>query len=274
MAQWPPIEDAKLAARLAMSNDQFAALALKLARRIPAQEYSPAALERALGYPWARPAESFVLSRGDVEALDAGTWERIAAEPRFALIAFGSNGSPEALIRKFADLGALADDLPVAVGTLDGFAIKPSAHLAIYGALPATIILAAGAVCRAALLLVTAGQFAAIARTELNYELVRIDGGAFAPDLPLPIDASLFAWVSRHGALRPDLEFADQSAVLDHAARLALGPAANAEDLVRRTLEDYAWSVTDAQPRLATQASPFDRAAWDAFSSSRAARSS
>ena len=56
-------------------------------------------------------------------------------DDRHVLLAYGSNSSTRALLRKFA--GDL--HLPVLQGTLEGFDVVYSSHLSAYGSVPVTI---------------------------------------------------------------------------------------------------------------------------------------
>ena len=101
MTNWPPIENSNLASRLAMDNDDFAALAVKLARRIEPRELTEAAYVRALAYPWERPQRSFALADGVAMALQGGAPVAAGGEVRrWPLLSFGSNGVPAVLARK------------------------------------------------------------------------------------------------------------------------------------------------------------------------------
>lgn len=262
---WPPIDDPKLASLLAMADDQFAELASKLAARIDRRAYTLADYEHAIGYPWERPDRSFFI--GTPSAIHDG-------EPRFGLVAFGSNASPAVLERKLAGLPHDHRALRADIGWLNDFELVHSAHLSVYGAMPATIRRASGKRVRAALLLVTAEQFAVLTRTEFNYRLIGIDGSAFSADSPGERSSRVFAYVSRHGIYCPARDFNSQAELLDHAAKAVISSDANGADLVRRTIEDYSWAVDVAQPRLAEHAEAFDRSAWDCFSNRREERSS
>jgi hypothetical protein len=113
-----------------------------------------AALERARGYPYAIPDRSYHWHGGKIDAFDPAK-----TEGRTAVLAVGSNQSPEQLTRKF---GHIADwEIPVQRCTLDGFDVVYSAHIARYGSVPAML------------------QLVAMHETELshgNYHYGRLDG--------------------------------------------------------------------------------------------------
>lgn len=280
MTLWPPILDQNLAGRLAMEEVDFAALAERLGSRLGGRPIEDGDFERALRYPWERPVESFFMQDGSVQLLESGDdllGIDLGEAERFPLIAFGSNGAPGVLSSKLSVLNEDQRDVLVLTGALQGYDVVASAHVALYGAMPATIVPSAETSARAGLLMVTAEQFTALTRTEFNYAVARIDGRAFAPDLDWPTPEAVFAYVSRNGAFtisgehvglkavpatqRECHEF-EQEHVLDAAAELIIGPASSAFDVVRETIADYAWSIEVARPVLAAVTNPFSPEDW------------
>lgn len=281
MTSWPPITDANLASRLRMDGDEFLALAAKLARRIEPREMSAADYERALGYPWERPLDSFWMEDGAVELLGTDARPAAGGEHRYPLITFGSNGAPGVLAEKLSALDPDARDVLVLTGWLRGFDVVPSAHITVYGSMPATIVAAPGVSVRAGLIMATAAQFEVLTRTEFNYVVTRIDGQPFEPDLDVPAPEAVLAYVSRAGALAVDGEDAalkaipaegrraneyDQSTLLDFAARLVLGEGFEGEELVRRVFADYGWATQVARPALAAVSNAFVPEDWTLLS--------
>ncbi|MFT4050430.1 MAG: hypothetical protein QM648_11435 [Solirubrobacterales bacterium] len=272
MPDWPPLTNANLISRLAMPNDEFAALALRLARRIEPRTLTDEAFERALSYPWERPAESYWIEDGSVELLSGDARPAASGGRRWPLLAFGSNGAPGVLARKLSVLPEDDRDVLVLAGELTGYTVGPSAHLALYGSLPATIEPLAAATERAAILMVTAQQFEALTLTEFNYRVVRLSGAPFVPDLDVPAPSGVLAYVSRWGVFDPGDGATGQAELLDVAARMILGPKSDARELVARVFGDYAWSLETAAPVLAAHSRPFGGSSWEVFSSSRAER--
>ena len=144
MAEWPVIREPELLERLGLSNDRFDALAAgwfaQLGRRV-----GRAVFELAIGYPWSRPARSYLLTDGAVSVLDdLSPGERADVFARFAervrVLAIGSNAAPETLQRKFAHF-ADADDRSGARPRRapHGLRRRPAAQPAMYGAMPATL---------------------------------------------------------------------------------------------------------------------------------------
>jgi hypothetical protein len=155
------------------------------------------ALERALGYPYSGPSRSFALQDGRVLDHGAGDVDRLSRTP---LLAYGSNASPPVLAAK---LGASADAVPVARATLEGFDAVYSAHLAVYGAVPATLEPSPGTTIRVFVAHVTTGQLETIAATEPNYELRPLEGQG--PQLESDASAhEAVGFRSRHGCLLVD----------------------------------------------------------------------
>jgi hypothetical protein len=260
--EWPLIEEPELLDRLAMDERRFAEFLRALFARAPPRAYEAAALERALGYPWARPPGSYWLAGGGVGLLeDMGAAERERVLSRFTsgssgrspLLAIGSNAAPETLERKFAHFSEEEDRAVLALtGRLHDFDVGPSAHLALYGSMPATLLPSPGTAVCATVLWVTPAQFTQLAWSELNYRFGKlrtrfeVDEGAAHFD-------EVMVFVSRFGTFRVDgrpvalgaieadgrtVEALTQERLLDDAAALALGPEAGAETLVRAIFED------------------------------------
>jgi hypothetical protein len=277
LTTWPPIKNERLHSRLLMGDDEFAALSLKLGRRLGGREFSPEDYERAISYPWERPRDSFWMEDGAVEILGAADHPAAGREQRYPLITFGSNGAPGVLAAKLSVLAEDERDVLVLAGELNGFDVVHSAHVALYGALPATIVRSPGTSVRAGLIMATAAQFEALTMTEFNYRLARVDGAAFAADLDVPAPADVFIYVSRAGSFSiggesvgleavpsrgRSIATLSQPAVLDAAAAVTIGEGASGVDVVQKTIEDYAWSVDVARPALAATTNPFNPDDW------------
>lgn len=148
-------------------------------------------------YPYAVPARPFAqlghrtLSPDDVE---------IDLAERAALLAYGSNGSPEALGRKLA---LSADPVLVEPAWLHDYDVVYSAHISPYGAVPATLQRSPGTTVRVTVLHLTPEQLRLLSATEPNYEAsaladVRCDlaGGGTMTELAV--------YLGRHGCLLVD----------------------------------------------------------------------
>lgn len=276
MNEWPPIDERRARERLAMDDAEFDELALRLAQRVDGQIFTEEHFERATSYPW-HPIDGghgFVLeadgSSRPYTAADRSIAESMVRrddQPVYPLIAIGSNASQETLAAKLADLENPIDRQIVALpAALNDVTIGFSAHLAVYGSLPATLVHRPGSRIAVTVLFVSAAQLARITDGEFNYLLARFAADAVESEIPLSADP--LAFVSRHGAMTHDdqvmeLRATPQADALAVAARHAIGIDASARDLVRATIESYEWAVSEARPRLRARAQRLDRAFWN-----------
>jgi hypothetical protein len=287
--EWPRIAEPELLRRLGMGDDEFRVFLGDLMARIPPRAFDPELLERAIGYPWARPGGSYRLTGSRVELLaDMAAEDRELIVDRLTspeggrspLLAFGSNASPEALERKFAHFPEPADrEVLVLTGGLHDFDVGASAHLAMYGSMPATLFPSPGTRVSAAILWVTPAQLVQLAWTEISYRLGRLRA-RFDVDRGTEGFDEVFAFVSRFGAFCPNgapvalaavpaarraAEALTQEQLLDAAAELAIEPGAKAETLVRAIFED----PTAIAPKLAETvhraSQPFESERWTPY---------
>lgn len=291
MSDWPAISESQLLERLAMTNEEFDAYLLTFAELFGANEYDASLHERALTYPWARPESSYLLQGSDVEplaAMDAARRRAVVAryavatgeERRFPLLAYGSNGAPDALVAKFAHFSGADRDVLVLAGALHDFDVGPSAQVAVYGAMPATIFPSPGTALRCAVLWVNVNQFVQLTWTEISYCLGRLDGIRFAPDDDDIAVDSVFAFVSRFGVFCPAGEpvalaavpaqdrtvtALSQADLLDAAARIAFGRDASGQDLLRAALTDYHAFSTTLRPAINAASARFSSDRWVTF---------
>lgn len=281
----PGIDDPELRARLALDHDGFVRRFDAFMAKLPAQELDVAAMRRALDYPWERPARSYVLQDGRPEllhALAAGRRDEVLARfvgsaARTPLLAIGSNAAPDTLRRKLGHFDAPEDrDVLVVAGHLHDFDIGPSAHLAMYGSVPATPFASPGTRVRAAILWLTSAQFTQLTWSELSYAIGRLEV-PFAADESEFNAASVIAFVSRFGVLCPDGESValaaipargrtaralSQAELLQRVAWWVSGAEADADGLLREVFAHPA----QARPRVAAamraRARPFATARW------------
>ncbi len=289
LSSWPPIEEPELRARLALGDAEFLRMVGEVAGAVPAREFEPEALERAVGYPWARPPGSYEL-RGDearlLAALGEGEREELIEryrDPelgRVPLLAIGSNAAPEALERKFAHFEAAEDRALLALtGWLRDFDVGPAATVTLYGSMPATIFPSPGTEVAATVLWVTPAQFTQLTWSEVTYWLGRLH-------TPFVVEAAeagfndVLVYVSRFGCFCPDGEpialaavpargrtalALTQEELLGVAAALALGPGSTAEDLVRACCEDMGALATRLAEAVWTSSSAFESARWTPY---------
>ena len=69
MRDWPPITERELLERLALDDEQFVASFRTLSTVWGRREFQRTVLERALAYPWERPAGSYILRGSEVQLL-------------------------------------------------------------------------------------------------------------------------------------------------------------------------------------------------------------
>ena len=189
-------------------------------------------VEHVLAYPYAAARGSYVLVDGEARAD-----HDVPLEGRHAVVAYGSNASPAVLARK---LGAAV--VPVVACELSGVEVVYSAHVAPYGAIPATLRVRAGARAAAWTIHVTARQLDRLAATEPNYELAELPAGR--------------AFLSRHGPLRLDGEHVPLAAAtqreVQEAVRALLAPDETLEEFIVANAADpeRARRMTEAMKRL------------------------
>jgi hypothetical protein len=187
------------------------------------------AIERALGYPFGTPTRSYLLRDGGAVELDPS-----AAAPggRIPLLAYGSNASPDVLALK---LGRDADPVPVVLAALAGFDAVYSAHVAVYGSVPATLHPSPGTAIPVFIAHVTADQLERIGATEPNYELETLGGIECRPEIGEPLTEAA-AYLTRHGPLLVDGRPAALAAIEARGRALSALTQRQALDHVRSLL--------------------------------------
>lgn len=289
MPEWPPISEPELLARLALPDEEFKEMVAELARALPRREFEPAALERALGYPWARPTGSYEWRDGSVrpfaemvESEREQLVERYTAGrgPRLPLLAIGSNAAPEVLERKFGHFPPGEERAVLALaGHLHDFDIGAAAQPTIYGSMPATPFESPGTAVAATVLWVTPAQFTQLAWSEVTYRLGRLHTRFEVIDVEMGFD-DVLVFASRFGTFCVDgspaalaaVPARDRSAraftqreLLDRAAALALGPEADAETLLRAICEDLPSLLPKVATTVRRQGVPLRSERWVPF---------
>ena len=201
-------------------------------------------LERALGYPFPRPAHSVLIDHGRVRELS-----ELDTRGRVPVLAYGSNASPESLGWKFPDERDAV--VPLVRGTLRDLDVVYSSHIAIYGSIPATLLRSPGTAVETFVAFLTEEQLALVERWEINstYEVLELDLDLEAGDPPPRVGA----FISRHGCLAVDgeavalaevpadrrtLPAMTQPEVLEHV-RSTVAPELSVEDFVTGNVADY-----------------------------------
>lgn len=125
----------------------------------------------AKGYPYRIPDDSFLYVDGDALPLD-----RLDTAGRTAVIAYGSNRSPEQLGRKFRGWPP-GTAIPVVRGRLAGFDVVYSSHFTRYGSMPAMLHPAPGVAVDVSIVWLTEPQLVRMHETEgtENYAYARLD---------------------------------------------------------------------------------------------------
>jgi len=272
MRDWPPIHDPAVLEWLALDDEAWRKVLEHRFEELGPRRYDEAALEHALGYPWERPAGSFVLRDGEVEQI-ADMQPRVRgdvvsafARDRHPLVAFGANGAPSRLRTRFASFADAEErEVLVLTGYLHGVDVGAQASPTVLGTVPGALFASPGTAVRASVLWLTPLQLAEITKAELGYRLGRLDRARFEMDeVGIEVD-DLFAFVSRIGAMRLDggpvalaaipatgrsARAMSQEQLLDAVAVMALGPSARAADVVRMCLEDMTTVVRKVAPLM------------------------
>jgi hypothetical protein len=280
---WPTITDERLLARLALDDAGFRDFLTAFLDAIGAREYGPAQLTRAYGYPWERPAGSYVLRDGDVtqlDALDAAARAEIVARytrDRHPIVAIGSNGSPVALQARFGRFAESADrDVLVLTGKLHDLDIGVIPTVTLYGSMPAALFESPGTAVHASVVWLTTAQVTLLTWAEVGYRLGRIEATRFEVDGRDADVTSVFAYVARLGAFCPEPDRTPvalaavaatgrtapaltQEQLLDRVAPLLLGDGARAEDVVRAACTDLRTIGRRAREVLWSQGRPLPR---------------
>jgi len=160
----------------------------------------PDPLIRAKTYPYDNPGRSYLLC-DDGPRFPEGGFAVSAFDRRQPVLAYGSNQSPEQLRRKFKKINGAP--IPVVRSQLADFDVVYSAHLASYGAVPATLHPQPGTRVSLSVLWLNGAQLARMHETEalgFNYDFGRFDGVALSMD-GFGRLSRVFAYMSRRGCL-------------------------------------------------------------------------
>jgi hypothetical protein len=137
-----------------------------------------------LQYPFEVPSRSFRWIAGRTEPLSSSVPVDELITQRHAVLAIGSNASPAQLTRKFSDPRFVDPAspngcIPVLTAVADEVDVVYGAHLAWYGALPATLLETPGACAHVFVTWLTSVQLERMNETEglgHSYQLRRITG--------------------------------------------------------------------------------------------------
>ena len=137
-----------------------------------------------LQYPFEVPLSSFRWIAGTAAPLSSSVPVDELTTQRHAVLAIGSNASPAQLTRKFSDRRFMDPAssngcIPVLTAVANGVDVVYGAHLAWYGALPATLLETPGACAHVFVTWLTSVQLERMNETEglgHSYQLRRIAG--------------------------------------------------------------------------------------------------
>jgi hypothetical protein len=195
-------------------------------------EQTAAILKRALTYPYATPERSYLYCDGHAEELPASGPDLSGRTP---LLSYGANAAPAALAHKLASLPGV--EMPVLQAELEGFDVVYSAHVSPYGAVPATLYESPGTTAPIFVVHPTAEQRALLTASEINYDLVEVDGIAAYRSkhgcLMLGDSPVALAAVRSSGRTLPEL---DQPTILEHV-RAHVEPELGLGEFVRACVE-------------------------------------
>jgi len=141
----------------------------------PLPTSEPELLTLAKSYPFAAPAQSYLFRQGAAVPLDPGLSVPDLYRGRTAVIAHGSNRSPDQLRRKFGK----ESEIPVTRAWLADYDVVFSAHVAMYGSIAANLQHAPGVRACVFITWLTDTQLTRMHETELggeNYFFGSLDG--------------------------------------------------------------------------------------------------
>ncbi|MCR4377557.1 MAG: hypothetical protein NUV50_05625 [Rhodospirillales bacterium] len=204
----------------------------------------------AKAYPFAIPEGSYVLTPDGWRPLDGDP----VLGARHAVIASGSNASPDRLMAKYADHAHLLEDtIPVTCAQLHDFDAVYSAHISHYGSIPATLAYVPGAIADVFVTWLTDAQLQRMHETEavgVNYDFVKLTGINLLCGNEIGL-TSAHAYLSKSGCLNKDgkpiplaafnvdgrqWRAMTQAEVLDYA-RSRLDPDEHTDTFIRRHIE-------------------------------------
>lgn len=217
-------------------------------------------LQRARGYPYPFPRDSFVYRSSGIAPFDPAL-----THERTPVLAIGSNQSPERLAQKFGHDASHV--IPVERARLDGFDVVYSAHVTRYGSIPAMLQVCAGASVSVAITWLDDTQLAIMHESEIaaaNYAFAELSDVRVVLDTQRASPAAL-AYVSSRGSLTHDgapvalaaIECTGRRFAAMHThevlerVRERVAPELEADAFIHRLLDDDAWrdAVTAALSR-------------------------
>jgi len=286
MGDWPEITEPLLRERQGMSDAEFFEFLAGLLEAIGTRELEDEHYERAIGYPWARPPGSCLVSDEGVEDLadiDADRRKELVGEyvdesaDRVPLLAYGANASPERLALKLAHLPDGHREALILTGDLEGFDVGAAAQPPVFSSMPATLIPSPGTAVRVAVLFLTSIQFTALWWTELSYKLGALNDIRLMTEVMDEPIGRVILFISRFGAFCVDgapVAMAaiaarkrssmalTQAEILDAAARMSIGEGSTARDLIEGSFENPAAFMAKCHSNFRAASVPFESKHW------------
>lgn len=215
------------------------------------------AVNRALDYPYATPPFAYQFTAEGVERLESMPDLR----GRHPVVGIGSNRSPVQLARKFARWSEeLA--IPVLPARLSGYDVVYSAHIASYGAVPATLLAQPGVIVDVAVLWLTADERAQMDATEalgVNYGRQALPPGSVDSAFTDSGDC-LETYVSLHGPAYFDGQPSAIAWLRAETRRLPARHQSEVQDYLRQrvgareSFEDFVLSAVESRAVRAARA--------------------
>src|SRR3954452_10204827 len=137
---------------MALRDDEWLPALRARAADFDKPPFTEAAYQFGLGYPWDRPAGSYLLRDREGRPTADVDPEAFTAT-RHPLVTFGANGAPHRLIERFAGFAEPTDrDVLVLTGQLHGSDVGANVVPVRYGDAPAILFHSLGTAIRAAVL--------------------------------------------------------------------------------------------------------------------------
>lgn len=205
-------------------------------------------IARALGYPYSRPAGSYLFTGGEARELS----DDAEFEGRLPVLACGSNAAPSQLLRKYGTSGDFR--IPVTAAVLRDICCSFSAHFSSYGSVAAAITHASGAATNVHITWLDPQELKRMHETEAigtNYSFAKLDGVDLHCARAGKLD-SVHAYISRRGSLMLDgapvalggisgdgipYQTLDQGAIQARLRDL-LAPGMDLHDFIRQNIAD------------------------------------
>jgi hypothetical protein len=181
-------------------------------------------VRHAKAYPFTIPDQSYTFIDGDVRRFDGD----MDLSGRVAVLAVGSNQSPDQLRRKFAPLAGIT--IPAQRARLHDFDVVFAAHISSYGSVPATLQACPGTSVSLFVLWLDETALARMHATEGNYTYDRLSGVQLELDGGTAL-AEVYSYSAKLGCLNVEGGCASLAAI---ASRNRTNPSFRQADMLAR----------------------------------------